>query len=86
MNEDAPDTPPPEAPAPDGTPLPTRLAEAAAVGGIGAVAAGALWRGQGESLYCCGDRGCTKVQEHCPAGISRQDELAAGGQKYGHSP
>ncbi len=68
----------------DPAPIAQRAGEAAAIAGVGAVAAGALLRGQGEGLYCCADRTCTKVQEHCPAGISRQDELAAAAKGGDH--
>ncbi|MHC5019943.1 MAG: hypothetical protein ACYTGX_07485 [Planctomycetota bacterium] len=82
MNDESPESTA-DQPEPKGA-LPKRLAEAAAIAGVGAVAAGAVARGQAESLYCCGDRTCTKTQEHCPAGISRQDELAAAARGGDH--
>lgn len=95
MNDAAP-TPVPDA-APDPPPAPgaqravgagavdaVDAVDAVAVAGVAAVAAGALARGQGAMLYCCRDRSCTTVQEHCPAGILRQDELAAAAQGGDH--
>lgn len=84
MSDEATAPEPPPEPKPESDPVVKRVVDAAAIAGAGAVAAGALGRGQGPGLYCCRDRSCTKVLEHCPAGISRQDELAAAAQGGDH--
>ena len=69
----------------EGSERPQRVAEVAALAVIAAAGTAALARGQGAALFCCHDRTCTRTQEHCPAGITRQDELAAAAQADDHA-
>ncbi|MCI0340548.1 MAG: hypothetical protein L0216_05280 [Planctomycetales bacterium] len=55
---------------------PVRLVEGLAVAALAAAAGATAATTHPSALYCCHCRTCNTTLEHCPAGITAQDELA----------